>query len=103
MPNIFEDLPDHLPEERFDVLVDDGTVVIERILSRGHTSPESGWFDQDRDEWVMVVRGSAVLIFEDGARHEMGPGDWVEIPARRRHRVESTDPNQITVWLAVHR
>lgn len=103
MPNLFDDLPDHLPEERFDPLVDDGRVTIERILSKGQASPQEGWFDQDRHEWVMVVRGSAVILFEDGERHEMGPGDWVDIPAHRRHRVEWTDPVEVTVWLAVHR
>lgn len=101
--NLFDGIPSELPHEWFDVLAADGTVTIERIASRGHASPEAGWYDQDQDEWVLVVRGSALLVFDDGERLEMGPGDWVDIPAHRRHRVERTDPTETTVWLAVHR
>lgn len=103
VPNLVEGIPPEPADEWFDVLVDDGTVTIERIVSRGHRSPEAGWYDQDRDEWVMVVRGGAVLLFDDGERLALGPGDWVDIPAHRRHRVEWTEPDEPTVWLAVHR
>jgi cupin 2 domain-containing protein len=47
------------------------------------------------------LKGAARLRFEDEVV-EMGPGDHVNIPARRKHRVEWTTPDEPTVWLAVH-
>ena len=57
--------------------------------------------DQDRHEWVVVLKGAARLRFEDGTV-EMKPGDFVNIPAHRKHRVEWTTPGEPTIWLAVH-
>ena len=76
---------------------------IERIVSTGQASPPGFWYDQDWGEWVVLLSGAALLRFadEDEPRH-LGPGDWVDIPAHCRHRVEWTDPDQPTVWLAVH-
>lgn len=76
---------------------------IERIVSHGHASPEDFWYDQDQAEWVIVLKGSAELLFEhEGATHLLGPGDYVAIPPHARHRVTATDPSGPTVWLAVH-
>lgn len=102
MDNLFTKLPAELPEEFFETLVRSDAVHIERIVSRGHASPADGWYDQDRNEWVMVVQGAARLAFEDGREVHMGRGDWLEIPAHQKHRVAWTDPDQETVWLAVH-
>ncbi len=102
MANILANIPDHLPAELFETLVRTDGVHIERIVSRGHRSPEKGWHDQDRNEWVLLLEGAARLVFEDGEVAEMAPGDWLEIRAHRKHRVAWTDPQQATVWLAVH-
>ena len=76
---------------------------IERIISEGQASPPEFWCDQAWNEWVIVLKGGATLQFEDEpATRELGEGDYVFIPARKRHRVEWTDPQQPTVWLAVH-
>ena len=100
--NLLQDLPDDLGREVIETLLAATGVRIERIVSRGQTSPDGFWYDQDEDEWVMVVRGRARLVFEGQAGEvEMGPGDSVHIPARRRHRVTWTEPEQVTVWLAV--
>lgn len=77
-------------------------VRIERIISRGRHSPEGFWYDQEDAEWVLVLSGKARLVFEGGEVVEMAPGDYVDIPAHRKHRVDWTDPGQDTVWLAVH-
>ena len=76
---------------------------IERIVSTGQVSPPGFWYDQDWAEWVVLLSGAARLrsADEDEPRH-LGPGDWVDIPPHCRHRVEWTDPDQPTVWLAVH-
>ncbi len=99
--NIFDSLPEDLSVEVFEDIVRSPTVRIERIVSKGHTSPETGWYDQDENEWVMVVKGRATLEFEDGSRCEMSAGDYVNIPAHIRHKVAWTDPDDITIWLAV--
>ena len=101
--NLFADLPADLPEELVEVLAEGaGSVRIERIVSHGHSSPDGFWYDQEVREWVVLLRGSAVLRFEDLERPvELIPGDWLEIAAHRRHRVESTNTVEPTVWLAV--
>ena len=101
--NLF-DLPDRLPEtEIFTPLFPDHGVLIERIVSSGHETAEGEWYDQDRDEWVVLLRGGARVCFEDSAEMvTLAPGDTLSIAAHRRHRVEWTDVDQPTVWLAVH-
>ena len=99
--NLFADIPAELPEELFEVLLSGG-VRIERIVSLGHASPPGFWYDQPQAEWVVLLRGAARVLFEgDEKAIELRPGDWLDIPARRRHRVEWTDPETPTVWLAV--
>jgi len=76
---------------------------LERIVSSGQATPRGEWFDQMTNEWVILLSGSAGLRFDDDEEvRVMHPGDYVHIPARKRHRVEWTDPEQKTVWLALH-
>jgi cupin 2 domain-containing protein len=99
----FHDIPADLSAEQVDVLHADGTIRIERIVGLGHASPPGFWYDQPRDEWVLLVQGRARLRFESpDAVLEMRAGEHVHIPAHRRHRVEWTDPHEPCVWLAVH-
>ena len=99
--NLFADLPKQLPNELPTALLESGNVRIERIVSQGHTSPEGFWYDQDQHEWVIVLKGAAKLRFEDEIV-EMKPGDFINIPAHKQHRVEWTTPDEPTIWLAVH-
>ena len=101
MNNLFDDVPENLPEEFLQTLVENRQVRIERIVSRGHATPEGEWYDQQDNEWVLLLKGAAGLAFEDGREVSMGPGDWLVIPAHRRHRVAWTDEDGDTVWLAV--
>ena len=102
MTNLFHDLPPQLLNELMTTLLSSENVRIERIVSHGHSSPEGFWYDQDEAEWVVVLKGSAGLRFEDEASSmELRPGDFVHIPAHRKHRVEWTTPDEPTVWLAV--
>jgi cupin 2 domain-containing protein len=101
--SLFDDLPVHLPEEKFNTLCITQAVRIERIVSRGHASPEGFWYDQDHPEFVMVVRGSAGLRSENEDEVViLESGDYMVLDAHVRHRVEWTDPTCETVWLAVH-
>ncbi len=103
--NILAGLPDAGQGEVFETLAQGRDVLIERIVSRGQRSAEGFWYEQEREEWVMVVSGSATLLreVEGGVESvELRPGDFITIPALQRHRVEWTDPAQVTVWLAIH-
>ena len=102
MKNLLQNLPTDLPQELVETLLRTESVHIERIVSRGHTSPRAGWYDQECNEFVLLVQGAARLAFEDGRDVSMGPGDWVVIAARQKHRVSWTDPERDSVWLAVH-
>jgi len=84
------------------LLAGPGGARVERIASRAHADPPDRWYDQDGDEFVLLVAGHARLAFADGAERALAPGDWVVIPARCRHRVAWTDPEAETLWLAVH-
>lgn len=100
--NIFEQIPVVLHGEVFDSLVEANGVRIERIISRGHVSPETGWYDQGKNEWVMVLRGQAVIAFPEKPSVTLREGDYITIKAHDKHRVQWTDPDRETVWLAVH-
>jgi cupin 2 domain-containing protein len=99
--NLLADLPSQLPDELVQMLISAGNVRIERIVSHGHASRDGSWYDQDQHEWVVVLKGAARLRFEDGIV-EMKPGDFINIPAHKKHRVEWTMPDEPTIWLAVH-
>jgi cupin 2 domain-containing protein len=100
--SIFAALPLPAAEEQFLTLVATDNVRIERIVSHGHASPAGFWYEQDWDEWVILLQGSAELEFEHQAPRRLRPGDHVRIKAHARHRVGATDPHEPTVWLAVH-
>ena len=99
--NLLSDLPEDIPEELFQTLVQNAHVRIERILSHGHTSPQDFWYDQAQNEWVLLLEGHARIRFEDDRVMELRRGDFVNIPAHVKHRVEYTHEDEPTVWLAV--
>lgn len=98
--NLFENLPMSIPKELIQVLTANRHGRIERIVSHGHASPDGFWYDQVEHEWVIVLKGAARLQFEE-TTVDMKPGDFVNIPAHKKHRVEWTTPDEPTVWLAV--
>ena len=101
--NLYNDVPRSAPAEQLTELLARPGVRIERIVSTGQASPAGYWYDQPQGEWVVVVQGEARLRFEDERdARVLGPGDYVNIAAHRRHRVESTHPDVPTIWLAVH-
>lgn len=103
--NLFSQHPEtgvHLEAEIFDALLVAPGIKIERILSTGQASPPGFWYCQTENEWVVVLRGSAGVKFEaEQDVRVLHAGDAVHIPAHCRHRVEWTDPEEPTVWLAV--
>jgi len=101
--NLFTNIPDDLPEELIEILTTADGIRVERIVSRGHASPSGLWYDQEANELVVLLKGSAGLAFEGRSELlEMKAGDYVNIPAHLKHRVEWTDADQDSIWLAIH-
>ena len=98
--NLFSNLPRADLEEKFESLVQHGSVRIERITLHGQASPEGFWYEQEQHEWVALLRGAARLNVS-GKVVNLGPGDTVDLPAGCRHRIEWTTTEEPTVWLAV--
>lgn len=102
MKNLFESLPENIEKESFENILQKDNIKLERIVSKGHATPSGEWYDQGQDEWVMIVQGEAVLVFEDGTEYHMQQGSYLNIPAHSRHRVKWTPPAIETIWLALH-
>ena len=102
MINLFDDLPRHADQELFTELLCRRGVRIERIVSTGQSTPTDKPYNQEYDEWVLLLSGSAGLWIEGEGDRDLRPGDHVLIPAHRPHRVARTRKGEPTVWLAVH-
>ena len=100
--NLFAHIPREMPGEIVEEILRTEGFRVERIVSRGQASPPGFWYDQETDEWVLLVKGSAALRFSDGREVALTPGDHLMIPRHVRHRVERTDSEGETVWLAIH-
>ena len=102
MENLFADLPDARHGEVFTELLARSGVKIERIVSQGQATPGAEPMVQEQDEWVMLLQGEAGIRIEDSAEVRLAPGDHLFIARGRKHWVTFTDPDQPSVWLAVH-
>ncbi|WP_294961378.1 cupin domain-containing protein [Sulfurimonas sp.] len=100
--NIFANIPSEIKEELFEDIISKDGLKIERIISKGHTTDEFEWYNQKSDEWVIVLKGEAILEFEDAEDIKLQEGDYLNITAGTKHRVSWTIQNQETVWLAIH-
>ncbi|MCX7879642.1 MAG: cupin domain-containing protein [Ignavibacteria bacterium] len=89
-------------EEHFEELHSTNHLKIERIISKGHHSPDNYWYDQDFFEWVILLKGKAVLTLKNPNESiELSEGDYILIEPNRPHRVESTEPEKETFWLTI--
>ncbi len=100
--NLFESIPEEICDEIFDLIVETDTVKIERIVSKGHTSPESGWYDQESNELVIVLKGEAKILIENECEKHLVQGSYMNIPAHLKHKVVWTKEDSETIWLAIH-
>ena len=101
MANIFSNIPSELPNEIFEDIIITEKLRVERIVSKGHSSPESGWYDQSENEWIIVLSGYGVIEYENGSKVALKEGDYLNIKAHEKHRVIETSPDAATVWLAI--
>lgn len=100
--DLFSSIPSSLPEELVDEIVTGNGFRVERIVSKGHASPDGFWYDQEEHEWVLLAKGAAKLRI-DGVDQpiELFPGMHINLPAHLKHRVEWTKEDEETVWLAI--
>ncbi len=100
--NLFENIPESFPEEIFDIILQKPGIRIERIISRGNSSPENFWYDQENDELAFLIQGESIIEFAGGNEIKMYKGDFIFIPAHNKHRVKWTNPDINNIWIAVH-
>lgn len=100
--NIFSNIPENLPEEIFETILLSDKIKIEKIVSKGQSSPRDFWYDQNQHEWMVLLKGKAKLLFYQNEIIELREGDYINIPAHKKHRVEWTDPHVETIWLAIY-
>lgn len=89
-------------KEHFEELCEGAEVKLERIISNAHTDPDGSWYDQELDEWVMLLKGEAKLFFEGKGEISLKEGDYLFIPARQKHRLIYTSAEPNCFWLAIH-
>ncbi len=102
LQNVYTGIPSSLDDELFETLLETKCLKLERIVSQAHASPEGHWYDQSRDEWVVVLAGSAGVMIEGQAMVVLSAGDYLHLPPHQRHRVAWTQKGVDTVWLALH-
>lgn len=103
--NFFDNLPKATKDEVFEEIIANKNLKVERIITNGQVTPKGEWYDQTTNEWVLVLQGAAQLLIQEGETLrivDMKAGDHVLLPAHCKHRVEWTDKQQTTIWLAIH-
>jgi len=100
--NIFKNIPNKLQEELFEDIISNNGIKIQRIVSQGNTTPKNEWYDQEGDEWVIVLQGKATISFENEDDVNLILGEYINIPAHKKHRVSWTSEDEQTIWIAVH-
>ena len=103
LKNIFFNLPEkQLDAEIFETLLQNSNVRLERIITTGQTTPDDQWYDQEQDEWVILLKGQAALLLENEGEISLQSGDYIYIKAHQKHKVTWTSPDEVCVWLALH-
>ncbi|MEA1917226.1 MAG: cupin domain-containing protein [Campylobacterota bacterium] len=100
--SIFKDIPSPVKNEIFETLIFSTNIEIKRIISCGHSSPRTGWYEQVCSEWVIILQGEGKIEFENGKVVELGVGDYINIPSKIKHKVSWTTSDENTIWLAIH-
>lgn len=104
--NIFkiEKYPEN--QEIVEILKENNDVKIEKIISKGQTTD---WMIQDKEEFVVLVQGKAVIEFEKNDKNEkkiiqkveLTAGDSIIIQKYEKHRVSYTSSDPCCIWICV--
>lgn len=98
--NVFENIIIDKEQEQFFELIKNDNIRIEKIVSNGQSSPINFWYEQKENEFVLILKGNAILEYED-KDVILKEGDFVNIKAFTKHRVKYTNKDEPTIWLAV--
>lgn len=98
--NIFENIIINKDKEQFFDLLKNDDIKIEKIVSNGQSSAINFWYAQEKSEFVLILKGDAILEFETKCV-ELKEGDYINIKAFTKHRVKYTNKDEPTIWLAV--
>ena len=98
--NIFEEIIVDKSEEKFFEIFKNEKIKIEKIVSNGQCSPDNFWYEQEENEFVLLLEGFAIVEFED-SEMELKKGDCLNIKAMQKHRVKFTSQTEPTIWFAV--
>ena len=88
--------------EVFETIFKNRDILIERIITNGSLKTPGEWYDQEKDEWVILIQGSAIIEFKSGKIANLMKGDYILIPAHTKHRVNQTSENPNCIWLTIH-
>lgn len=96
-------LPKPSEEEVFEKIIEQENFLLERIISTGQQSSAGFWYEQERDEWVVLLQGKATLEFQQTQEKlHLTAGDSILLPALCKHRVSYTSSEPPCIWLALH-
>lgn len=98
--NVFENIIIDKSKEQFFELLKNDNIKIEKIVSNGQSSPINFWYEQEKNEFVLILKGNAIIEYES-SEFILNEGDYVNIKAFTKHRVKYTNQTQPTIWLAV--
>jgi cupin 2 domain-containing protein len=98
--NVFENIIIDKSKEQFFQLFKNDNIKIEKIVSNGQSSPINFWYEQKENEFVLILKGNAILEYEN-SELVLNEGDYINIPAFTKHRVKYTNKDEPTIWLAV--
>ena len=98
--NIFKNINVDKINEEFIEILRDKNIRIERIVSNGQKSEDDFWYDQDENEFILILEGSAIIEFQN-KEVSLKKGDYIDIKSHEKHRVKYTSNSEPTVWLAV--
>jgi len=102
--NLLSNIPIDKENEKFFKILENETIKIEKIVSNGQKSPEDFWYDQEKNEFVLLIKGEAVLEIQEDNKIKsinLKEGDCLELKAHQKHRVSYTSESEPTIWLAI--
>jgi len=92
---------DHLLEN-YKILLSGKKFNLEKIISKGYVTPDDKWIIEDTNEFVMLLKGNADLLFENGQNIKLSEGDYFVIPKNTKHKVTRTSRRPLCYWLTIH-
>jgi cupin 2 domain-containing protein len=98
--NIFHNLPENSGNEVFQDILKKDNIRIERIVSFGPESNDGEWYIQEENEWVILLKGSAKIIFTEDSVI-LNSGDYLLINSQQKHKVQILEEKTETIWLAI--